>query len=486
MLAACGDNQTCEVPASPLPTEGELVDPYAMELPADCVQGGLLNLPGRWFFVDPSEIFEFSYPRFEGSCSEGFRRSFAGDDDHDPSDGGSRYTWSDGTRLFTRAEFRFQLPDRSIYTYTSASAFCVLSTNRIARATVTLATGYEPRSTHGIGTRFGRKDALADGLELVGEVGEAIGALNLVIDGSYAYVAGNRGLDIVDVTDASAPRHVANFDGSFNDVKVVHANGKLFAILAPRSGRTLIVDVTDEQIPRLVSAIPEYSHSLFLQTRGATTELYLATGESSVPKYDITNPLAPVRIGTAVVPGVEGSVHDLFVDGDRIYANNTRAGLVAFDVSAGLERPVELGRAPASYSHSSWVGTAGGRKIILHGDEGMTKTADGGAYLRVLDGDPASPKFMTDIGRYQTRPQVGIHNFEVHGDRAYIAYYQDGVRVVDLSDPTKPREIAHYNTWDPETAPGGAFEGALGVRVVGDLIYVADDLRGLLIFRKTP
>jgi hypothetical protein len=58
------------------------------------------------------------------------------------------------------------------------------------------------------------------------------------------------------------------------------------------------------------------------------------------------------------------------------------------------------------------------------------------------------------------------------------------VRIVDLSDPTVPREVAHYNTWQEQTAYGGAFEGALGIRLVGGLIYVADDLRGLLIFRE--
>ena len=63
---------------------------------------------------------------------------------------------------------------------------------------------------------------------------------------------------------------------------------------------------------------------------------------------------------------------------------------------------------------------------------------------------------------------------------------QDGVRIVELADPTHPREVAHYNTWDPATAAGDAFEGAVGVRVVGDLIYVADIGKGLVILRETP
>ena len=110
-------------------------------------------------------------------------------------------------------------------------------------------------------------------------------------------------------------------------------------------------------------------------------------------------------------------------------------------------------------------------------------TPEGGAFLRVLDADRTSPTFMKEIGRYQSRAEVGIHNMQLVGDRAYIAYYPDGVRVIDLSDPTNPREIAHYNTWDTETAAGHPFEGALGITVVGDLIYVADSIRGLVILR---
>jgi hypothetical protein len=230
--------------------------------------------------------------------------------------------------------------------------------------------------------------------------------------------------------------------------------------------------------------IPEGSHTLFHTTQGGGSQLYLATYTELVPKYDVTDPLAPVRLGAATVPGEKSDgVHDMFVDGDRIYANYTDRGLVVFDVGAGLDQAVALGEVPTSYSHTSIVATLGGRRVVLHGDEGMTGTEQGGAHLRILDGDPGSTTFLKELARYQTRPEVGIHNFQLVGDRLYIAYYQDGVRVVDLSNPTSPREVAHYNTWIPATAPGGPFEGALGIQVVGDLIYVADILRGLVILR---
>src|SRR6185436_11166840 len=227
--------------------------------------------------------------------------------------------------------------------------------------------------------------------------------------GGYAYMAGLLGLDVIDVSNPAAPVHVGHVDGNFNDVRVVRGGGKVAAYAASRApdGTTWIIDVTNPASPTPVLPIDEYSHSLQVQERGGVTYLYLANYTSAVPRFDVTNPLAPVRLGQAMVPGPEAGVHDLTVDGDRLYVNYTTQGFVAIDVSRGLDAPVELGRRKSPYSHASWAGTAGGRKLLLHGDEGMVE--DGGAYLAILDGDPASPTFMQELGRYRTRPEVGIH-----------------------------------------------------------------------------
>ena len=494
-LAACGSDDgagsVCATPASaPLPTTGELIHPDQLPLPDVCVAGGLVDLPGRWFVVDPDRTFTFSYPRYEGSCSAGFRNAAAPPDDADESDDRTRHTWTDGTRLFTRTWRRFAFGD-TVFERVSAQVTCMTADGTLAWAWGGFDTDNGPSSGTGTGTRFGLLDEPAKGLTRVGGLGPdtPIVGYNVVVEGVIAYLVGPGGLHMIDVSTPSAPRHLSTVNGrlpGFNDVRVVVGRDRVVAFASPISDDvTSVFDVTDPAAPVRLANIPEYSHSVQVRVDGARTLLYLATYESSVPIYDVTDPTLPRRIAAPVVPGPEAGIHDLTADGDLIYANNTTAGMVVIDVSAGLDQPaVERGRIPTTYSHASWTATIGGKRIVIHGDEGMTP--DGGAFMRILDGDPGSPSFLRELSRYRTRPEVGIHNMMIVGDKAYVAYYQDGVRVIDLADPTQPREVAHYNTWDEDTAPGGAFEGALGARVAGGLIYVADSSLGLLILRETP
>ncbi len=498
LVAACGDpggtgggdddtmpEGPCTPPAVTLPATGMYIDPSAVDLGATCLEDGLRHLPGRWFVADSSKLFSFEYPKYEGSCTTGFHR-LGTEEDHDPSDGYSFYSWSDGTRFFKREAYDFN-NKQYIYVY----AACLTAKDTLAATYITYDTDRGERVTHATGERFAPKDELSSGFSLVGSLSTANGtpieALNLVIDGTRAYIAGFSGMEIVDISNPAAPQAIGHYEGSWNDIRVVNDGTHVIAFLSPRASqdKTEVVDVTNPAAPAFVKLLNEYSHSLQLQQRGNVKEMYLATYNESVPKYDVTNPLAPTYLGMAIVPGDVSGVHDLFVAGDVIYANNTTEGLVAFDTSGGFGTSnVELGRFRLGYSHAAWAGMIGGRQIVLAGDEGMTGTASGGAHLSILDGDRQSPTFMKELAIYQTRKQTGIHYWEVHGNKVYIAYYHDGIRVVDLSDPTQPREVAHYNDWIEENAYGGSFEGALALRKIGDLIYVADLERGLLVLRE--
>lgn len=496
VLAACGDNVDPAGDAGPArcaptppaaPTEGPYADPRAIPLPAACVEGGLEALPGRWFVRDPARLFTFSYPKFEGSCDAGFRRVNWQAEDTDVTDDNHAFqSWADGTRYYARDYYRFSFGEQD-YEIVNVLALCALPDGTLAGVQLAFDTDRGERIAPLIGTRFAPKDTGGQGLTLVGELGVTsdgapVSGYQVAVDGTHAFVAGPSGLDVFDVSAPAAPVHQARVPGEFNDIKLARSGDDLIGYAAPigNAGVT-IVDVSTPSAATAIAQLDDYAHSVFVTA--TPPRLYLADYTDGVPVFDVTAPRSPVRIGTVPTGGdPDVGIHDIHVDGTTIYANKTTDGVVAVDVSAGFgASAVRLGGLPTSYSHASWAGTAGGRAILIHGDEGLAP--EGGAFLRVLDAERTSPTFMLEIGRYATRPDVGIHNMILIGDRAYISYYQDGIRIVDLADPTQPREIAHFNTWDEATAPGAGFEGAVGLTVVGDLIYVADLTRGLLVLR---
>ena len=62
------------------------------------------------------------------------------------------------------------------------------------------------------------------------------------------------------------------------------------------------------------------------------------------------------------------------------------------------------------------------------------------------------------------------------GRTAYVADNAEGIQVVDLSAPSKPRIVSSYKTAKP----------ALDVALVDSLVYVVTGRDELLILRQTP
>lgn len=340
-----------------------------------------------------------------------------------------------------------------------------------------------------------------DGVTLVGEwrpqddaTWEDALPTNVRVVEDIAYLStGNDGMRIVDISDPTSPTQIGHLPGEqefMNDIKLVDGpDGSRYALLASAPRGLVIADVSAPEQPTLSGVIQASAesglHTLFVETVEGTTYAYLADGFSElIDVVDVTDPASPVVRGTYPAPTSGDGVHDLYAKDGRLYLNATFAGMIVADVLPNPTMGTQVGvfqpEAP-QYSHSNWVTQAGGRTISVHGDEGFD------AHVKIVDVDPASPEFMQVIGEYRTRDIVSVHNIMAFGDRAYVSYYQDGIRILDLSDPTQPTEIGYFNTWDAASAGGNVFEGAIGIDVdaASGRIYIADTIRGLLILNST-
>ncbi|WNG51710.1 hypothetical protein F0U60_52085 [Archangium minus] len=329
-------------------------------------------------------------------------------------------------------------------------------------------------------------EAEASGLELVSENLVDIGRpVDIYVTKGHAYVVSISapylgkaagGLTVFDVSNKSAPVKVKTLqlenDNYWNGV---WARGDALYVASADRG-VLVFDIRNPADPQLVRNLPGDNtdvHTVFVDGN----RLYAADLEKGILLFDISNPLQPLELNRYAPDGA--IPHDMFALGDRLYASLSDSGFFVADVSNPSDiRTLGNFTYPRQFAHHNAVGTFAGRTIAFEGGEGP------GAHLRVLD--ITDPAHIVKIGEFQLRPEYSIHNLLLVGKKLYIAWYQEGVRVLDVSNPTRPTQVAHYNTYrESEADIGDYFAGAFGIRVPGDgFIYAVDAWRGLLILRE--
>jgi hypothetical protein len=274
----------------------------------------------------------------------------------------------------------------------------------------------------------------------------------------------------------------------YNDVKLTSANGKHYAVMSSSTHGAVIYDITNPATPAIVAHVRDgdNEHTAFI----VGNTLYLGDLDNGLVIVDITDPEHPVEKSNFIYqepnpppnPPLDplGSIflHDLFVEPGRAYLSYWGAGLVIVDVNDPTA-PHQIGEFTyvRMTNHSVWAAQIGNRHIALTGDEDFT------AHGRELD--VTDPAHITLIGEYgQDRPQVSIHNIMIDGDKAYVAYYMDGLRILQLSTTQAPTLVGWFNTWSPGPNTGYSFyESAIGLDKVGNLVYLADEDRGLIVLQ---
>ena len=294
-------------------------------------------------------------------------------------------------------------------------------------------------------------------------------------------------IEIIGAADGAVVGDVAAW-GEVYDVKA--HDGFLYAATALLG--LLVFDISDPAAPERIGQFEDFTtdnrtnfHNIFLSPDG---RFVYAINSSSYPNtdlliLDVSDPKAPAEAGRFSIPvgtgyhfDVTHDVNVMEVDGRLIaFLNYQTAGLWILDVTDPAATST-LGSVSwdGIFSHSGWPFRLNGRIYYAHNSEGPDR------HMTVLEvTDLANP---TVVSRFATRRGLSIHNVQVVDGIAYVSYYVDGLRVVDLRDPERPEEIAHFDTV-PDANERDILQGAWGIRVLDGVVYVSDIESGIFAFK---
>lgn len=229
-------------------------------------------------------------------------------------------------------------------------------------------------------------------------------------------------------------------------------------------------------------SIFDSGHTLYIDgDKMYVASVTLANGNySSMNVYSLANPEAPalLRRLDQDYPAI-GQVHDMFVVNDTVYASCGYDGLYIFRFDEISGQFIQLGSLTtypqSGYNHSTFLSED--HTMLYMCDEVPT-----GLAIKVVD--------VTDIQNPTTvhtfRSNVGAtpHNPYVKGNQLYIAYYQDGMYMYDLTDPSLPVQSGYFDTHyqnPPGTYPNPKYSGCWAVYtdLPSGIILASDMQNGL-------
>ena len=291
-----------------------------------------------------------------------------------------------------------------------------------------------------------------------------------------ALLCGVRGLWVIECTDPANPVQRAFFPNAVSgwqdhSARDVRTYDHYAYVVSEGGGGMQIIDLSDPGQPTLVTtwgaAIWSNAHNLAIDP--VQGRAYPCGTDIGMPILDLGNPTQPQQVGLYTT----NTVHDLQVQGGIAHAGESGAATYRLlDVTA-LPGLAPVGSAPVPAAHNAWPS----RDNLF----AVTTSELAGGHLRVFD--ISAPRLPRQIAAYRTGPSSSIiHNAYLRDRVCHIAYYAEGYRAVDLSDPTRPVELGNV-----VTSPGtGAWSGAWGCYPFqpSGVVYVSDTNGGLFVLRS--
>lgn len=311
-------------------------------------------------------------------------------------------------------------------------------------------------------------------------------------------------------------------------------NGREYAILGSQPG-TSFYDITDStnihEVGFVPSTNPGNSYNLWREMKVYSHYAYVVSevANSGIQIVDLQYlPDSIHYLGKYVLPG-HSSTHSIQSAGPYLYLNGANSGfgqgVTCLDLTSTPETPVKRGAWNTQYVHdcrvvndtiwasniynppgtvsvinainkdnltliTNWVNNPNPfpHNSALTGDHHYLLTTD----------ETTSPPGKLKVWNIQNLNNVTlqttwqptnittsvVHNVEVFGNYAVIAHYEAGIRVVDISNPLAPIEVAWFDTYPNANAAQelgcwGVFKFPSG-KIIG-----SDTQTGLYVIKTT-
>jgi choice-of-anchor B domain-containing protein len=300
----------------------------------------------------------------------------------------------------------------------------------------------------------------------------------------YAIIGVNTGTGIFNVTDTDNVYRTGFIPGPNSEWRDF-ANYRNYLYAGSEGGGGIqIIDLANAEAPVLVGTYAgdglASSHTITTDT--LTARLYASGANVGAPGgplgtyiLSIADPVSPVHLGVYS----DAYVHDTYARGDTVVFSAFAAGQqIIVDASdpADLDT-LSFFTTELDAPHNSWPSED--FRYLYSTDE-----VTGG---RVTTWDISDLSAPIQVDGYSANPTGDAHNIYINGDYGFVAHYKDGLRVLDVTDPTKMIEIGFYDTY---IAAGGPplFTGNWGAFpfTASGSVYLSDIESGLFIVSFEP
>lgn len=282
---------------------------------------------------------------------------------------------------------------------------------------------------------------------------------NTVVLGTYNQDPGSqyRGALIFDISDPTHPVLASRFGQGQQMLEALIRNNICYFGSGTGGGGVYIVNCADPynpvQLGQITSAINGYNqiHEILLDGDFLYENFNSTSSGANLKVFNISNPANPTFVRQFTTTDSTW-VHATHITANhRLFTSGWGGKTDVYDVSnIATQAPTLLGTIPTgSNSHSSWTSTDGNYlyncRELVNGD------------LRVWDiHNLAAPVLVKTINA----DTLGLnaicpHNPVVMGNLLFVAWYQAGLQVFDISNPANPVRVGQFDTFqDAFVDPG--------------------------------